>query len=942
MGKRRERRKAAQSNAGRRVKLDLFAEPSGDLGGSSGQDEVEGDVDSTHHDGLPNSASSSGQQRENSLLLLGQYSDDETEEEPRRSSNAPGESSVAHNDQVETSTSKQSEDTGANTIEELDSEKMREEVGRDSTSLHDLLKLEESDVKESEVSASHDLPKEIEAGEHIHVAGTFDAQVVGDVSSGWKIVMHEETNQYYYWNIDTGETSWEVPEVLSQMTNSAGDTYKASAEMAHNPGHDSHESDPSSTMTVGKDGDCAFFEDNGAGSEDALLHSQSQKLDEYRSRKDEMTEEQNLENLDDAYCRDDIHKAGSKECTLGTDNWTYLIKKSECLLEKLKSLESSNELHFVHERILKYVIEVETRLSDMKSLSSYGVALHPFWVHSERQLEHLELAIDEVKPMLNDEVKETSDGKLEKNVKLEFKEDRNEYEEGFLTSQTAASFPNDASTTAEPSAVNHDHATNDEHLASQSQIGQLGGGTEDGELVNSGFISDGPIVTASVDAGEDVDMDVDMEVEDVGPVSTAITGMIGVESTVVPEKSSVLDPTPEPSSVTSEDQYFIPPPPDEEFIPPPPPDAEQIPPPPPDEPPEPSYAPPAPYTEVEQPSSYTEQYPLTYANTNYEYYGQNGVPNSNFYGHAEGSQVVLPHGSVSYVALPSTTASIIVTPVESVAYYSTQDGAVPAVPGVGIVNTSQFESQFNSLNYSYITTTDELGSVYALAETSSGSIPLSGVASSVVGSRSENETSHVPSTSSAIETSATTSEKNNIPAPSISTAAASAATVAPSAISKVQSKVLRSKKRTVAVAPSLRSNKKVSSLVDKWKAAKEELQGDDEDEAKTALALLEKKRQREIEEWHAQQIASGEAKVNANFQPLGGDWRERVKRKRAQAASEAVQNQEQLNTGNQQPDLVELSRSLPSGWQAYWDESSKQVYYGNLVTSETTWTKPTK
>ncbi|KAI3417060.1 uncharacterized protein J3R85_014799 [Psidium guajava] len=803
-----------------------------------------------------------------------------------------------------------------------------------------MLKLEESDVKESETSVSHDLPKEIESGQHIHVAGTFDAQEVGDVSSGWKIVMHEETNQYYYWNVDTGETSWEVPEVLSQMTNSAGDTYKAPTEMPRNPGHDSHESDPSSTTTAGKDGDCVFFGDKGAGSEDALLDSQSQKLDEYRSRKDEMTEEQNVENLDDAYYRDDIHK-GSKEYPLGTDNGTYLIQQSKCLLEKLKSLESSKELHYVRERILKYVIEVETRLSDMKSLSSYGVALHPFWVHSERQLERLELATDEFKRMVNGEVKETSDGKLEKNMKLEFREDQNKNEEGFLTSQTAASFPNDASTAAEPCAVNHDHVTNDEHLASQLRIRQLGGGTVDGELVNSSFISDGPIVTASVDAGEDVDMDVDMEVEDVGPVSTTITGMIGVESAVVPEKSSVVDPPPEPSSVPSEDQYFIPPPPDEEFIPPPPPDAEQIPPPPPDEPPEPSYPPPAPYTEVEQPSSYTEQYPLTYPNTTYEYYGQNAVLNSNFYGHAEGSQVVLPHGSVSYVALPSTTASIIVNPAESVAYYST-DAAVPAVPGVGIVNTTQFESQFNSLNYSYSTTTDELGSVYALAETSSSSIPLSGVASSVVGSLSENETSDVPSTSSAIETSVTMSEKNNIAAPSVNTAAASAATVASSAISKVQSKVLRSKKRTVAVAPSLRSNKKVSSLVDKWKAAKEELQGDDEDEAKTALALLEKKRQREIEEWRAQQIASGEAKENANFQPLGGDWRERVKRKRAQAAGEAVQNQEQLNAGNQQPDLVELSQSLPSGWQAYWDESSKQVYYGNLVTSETTWTRPTK
>jgi len=27
-----------------------------------------------------------------------------------------------------------------------------------------------------------------------------------------------------------------------------------------------------------------------------------------------------------------------------------------------------------------------------------------------------------------------------------------------------------------------------------------------------------------------------------------------------------------------------------------------------------------------------------------------------------------------------------------------------------------------------------------------------------------------------------------------------------------------------------------------------------------------------LQEWRAQQIASGEAKENANFQPLGGDW----------------------------------------------------------------------
>ncbi|CAN4097136.1 unnamed protein product [Withania somnifera] len=59
MGRRKKRKLAAKSAAGRRVKLDLFAEPSGDLGGSSIQDEVGGEEDSKIH-ALPNLSSSSG------------------------------------------------------------------------------------------------------------------------------------------------------------------------------------------------------------------------------------------------------------------------------------------------------------------------------------------------------------------------------------------------------------------------------------------------------------------------------------------------------------------------------------------------------------------------------------------------------------------------------------------------------------------------------------------------------------------------------------------------------------------------------------------------------------------------------------------------------------------------------------------------------------------
>lgn len=60
MGNRKERRRAAHTNAGRRVKLDLFAEPSGELGGSTIHGDAGGDTNSQQHDGLPNSPSSSG------------------------------------------------------------------------------------------------------------------------------------------------------------------------------------------------------------------------------------------------------------------------------------------------------------------------------------------------------------------------------------------------------------------------------------------------------------------------------------------------------------------------------------------------------------------------------------------------------------------------------------------------------------------------------------------------------------------------------------------------------------------------------------------------------------------------------------------------------------------------------------------------------------------
>ncbi|KAI3699744.1 hypothetical protein L2E82_44237 [Cichorium intybus] len=122
-------------------------------------------------------------------------------------------------------------------------------------------------------------------------------------------------------------------------------------------------------------------------------------------------------------------------------------------------------------------------------------------------------------------------------------------------------------------------------------------------------------------------------------------------------------------------------------------------------------------------------------------------------------------------------------------------------------------------------------------------------------------------------------------------------------------RVTKNKKRIAAIVPGLRSNKKVSGLVDKWKAVKVELHKDEEDEEpENALEALENKKQREIE-----QIATKEAKDNANFQPLGGDWRERVRRKRAKKQWKLKNIKER--------DLVQLTKQLPSRWQKWGKET---------------------
>lgn len=77
-----------------------------------------------------------------------------------------------------------------------------------------LHELRESTTTQNDASdANKDLVEQ-----HISINETPNVQVNGDVCLGWKMVLHEESNQYYYWNTLTGETSWNVPDVLAELT----------------------------------------------------------------------------------------------------------------------------------------------------------------------------------------------------------------------------------------------------------------------------------------------------------------------------------------------------------------------------------------------------------------------------------------------------------------------------------------------------------------------------------------------------------------------------------------------------------------------------------------------------------------------------------------------------------------------------------------------------
>ncbi|KAJ4816616.1 WW domain-containing protein [Rhynchospora pubera] len=823
MGKRKERRLAAMA-ASRRFKLDLFADPSGD---SSIQEGARDNLDHGGETGDPDSPTSG--KKENPLSLLSQYTDEDSDEDDiNRSSDANREGSVP-NGQI-TENTVESGKVG-NCVQEIASATF--EDFKNSTDLIEKV-FKEVEVTETENLATEDQSIQRSSTEPV-------VQEVSDVGGDWKAVMHAETNQCYYWNTVTGETSWEVPaSLVLTVPNEVVASDKAPSIEA------SKEVSELVEMAVSPlDCQLSGLEDNGLPAKCNVA----------------ATEEDKGMSLSTAFAEDfDPDK---------------LVKYGEDLLERLKLLDGSSI------QIEKIKEEIEIRMSDCKELKPYGVSLFPFWLHTQSKLSCLEASIYNAEVSLS---KTTPDSREDESVKETY----------------TATFEN-------PNKM-PEYGREGKEREEQKE----NGGEQDEKEKEKEEIREEETILPI----EDVDMEV--EEEDFG---TDVANP-NIETPLSSLEEGEVPPPPSPPP----DEWAPPPPPPPEDEPAPlPPEDESVPPPPPEEP---SIS----YSVVEAIPPYQNYISVP----TYNYSAPiGGYTQPNYYGtyYAVPAQVSAPVSSMVTQAVAVTNGMVE----QSVYSYT-----VPAAQSAVEISSKPECNLPGYHSASFVSTTNE--TLVSSASQAVGSVYGAGDASVVSSSAAA---SSVTVSSAAVSVAASS-------AAAIYASASSAATsssVAPLAVSKDQIKVAKSKKRSMAVASTLSSNKRVASLVNKWKAAKEELDGDYEDEPESAYEALERKRQREIEEWRQHQIASGEAQDNANFVPLGGDWRERVKKKRAtkaakmkdapETSSNVAAVTEYKKQGQEESDLGQLSVGLPPGWQAYWDESSKQVYYGNASTSETTWVRPT-
>lgn len=92
------------------------------------------------------------------------------------------------------------------------------------------------------------------------------------------------------------------------------------------------------------------------------------------------------------------------------------------------------------------------------------------------------------------------------------------------------------------------------------------------------------------------------------------------------------------------------------------------------------------------------------------------------------------------------------------------------------------------------------------------------------------------------------------------------------------SKVLTDKTKKLKKEKAKKSKTKMPSLVKKWQSIQKEL--DEEEKSSSSDEDRDQLNNRRIEEWKQQQLSTGKAGKNANFEALPDDWRERLLKKR--------------------------------------------------------------
>ncbi|KAL5079388.1 hypothetical protein RYX36_007809 [Vicia faba] len=183
----------------------------------------------------------------------------------------------------------------------------------------------------------------------------FDDRDGSGVSSGWKMVMHEESQLYYYWNVETGETSWEVPQVLVQADHLTNDP------LPHVSVNNKINSatvgmDNSNMLSASMLSTSAAFTIDGTVESSATSHEDLNDHGPHMNGcRGEYTNENQYSNVhgDDlvknhgpvslSYGGDHpiISKCRVEEQQVEIDFPSRLVQQSESLLEKLKSLKKS-------------------------------------------------------------------------------------------------------------------------------------------------------------------------------------------------------------------------------------------------------------------------------------------------------------------------------------------------------------------------------------------------------------------------------------------------------------------------------------------------------------------------------------------------------------------------------------------------------------------------